>query len=345
MRALSSLLLMSWWLSASACSRGGYVDPPEKAAVPVDLSIRTDPNDLANQSDASSALDLAATKPKIDREFPVPKGAGVLAINSMGEVWVTSIRQGALTKLEGNSGANLGEFSLASESYGLAIDRLDVVWVSLFRSKVVVRVNRAGSYIDFFDVDGGPVGTTYDRTSDEVWVANFTGNSISRISVTAGFIATYPTGTGPYSIVPVGGLGIWFTQQGSGSLVAFSRDGGLVNTNTFPVPMAPTSLFLDEAKTWWVTVQGAGEVWHLRPDGTKIGTTPVDMKPVHLTRDLGGNLWVSNYGSDTVSQIAPDGRELNRLKVGRNPLGIGTDATGRIWVACSGEDKVVRILP
>jgi len=109
-----------------------------------------------------------------------------------------------------------------------------------------------------------PNGITYDPVDHAVWVANYTGETVSEIDVTDGhIIGTYSVGTGiqrPRGIAfdPVTPA-IWVTNWYGDNFIKMSTSGSILRTVTLPYTSSPLGIAYDpNTQSIWVSGGGSG---------------------------------------------------------------------------------------
>ena len=162
-------------------------------------------------------------------------------------------------------------------------------------------------YVDRIDLRTGkvsrrfPVGDTPTDVlvgEDAVWVTNFYGNSISRISLVTGQVKEVPVGYGP-SALAAGGGGLWMTLEGDQAVWKL-EPSGVKPTTTVAYPGGyPHDIAAGDTSVW--VVAGSGRTLaHIdaRSGGiVKLFRFPAEVFP-NAVALAGGDVWVGVAPTD-----------------------------------------------
>ena len=122
--------------------------------------------------------------------YTVGNNPFAIAIDSVGNVWVTNNADNTVTELN-SSGSLLGTFHVGTQPRGIAIDPNGNIWVANSGDGTVTVMNSSGAYLNgtlassTFTVGTGPHGIAIETTGN-VWVTNFgsttlPGNTITQL--------------------------------------------------------------------------------------------------------------------------------------------------------------------
>ena len=234
---------------------------------------------------------------------------GSLAIASGGNVLVANYFGGAVSKFSpagvpasagGIPGAGL------NQSYGIAIDGFDNVWVTNNQS-----VNGAGN---------GNAGSVSKFSSAGVELSGY------------GYI-----GGGIYTPVAVAADSdgvIWIADNESSSATLLANNGSPISGSYAASALPFTSaVALDASHNAWFAAQR--EVVRVTPaDAVSSFTCCTD--PEGIAIDGTGNVWVADYDGSAVVELTSLGAVVNRVTLlGGNagPRGIAVDGAGNVWAA------------
>jgi len=236
---------------------------------------------------------------------PVAVGTPPLRVAASAKaVWVTSEKDGTLTRLDPETGDVVGRpHRLGKGVSGVAVGR-NWTWVTNPQRGLLLRVDLfSGAVLKTIPLSGepGPLALGGQR----VWVADEGGKGITAVNAESG--APAPRGRG----VPPQALGL---------RIAWG------------------------AKGLWVAISGANVVRRVDPadlladEPTRVGGGPAGITVA------GGQVWVANSRSGTVSRVDPITRQLlgDPIQVGGHPGGIDA-GTSAVWVADREDDAVRKI--
>jgi streptogramin lyase len=128
---------------------------------------------------------------------------------------------------------------------------------------VVMLDNNNGNIVAMVPVGESPQDIAIDP-SGNVWVANFIGNSVSKISSYGSLIGTYKVGEGPGGIAADGEGNVSVTNEYDDNIMKLDSNGNILNTIT------------------------------VGSDGTN---------PIGIAIDGRGNIWIVNSGLNILSEI------------------------------------------
>jgi DNA-binding beta-propeller fold protein YncE len=121
----------------------------------------------------------------------------------------------------------------------------------------------------------GPKGVAVDGGGN-VWVANSTGNSVTKLDNTGAALSTATGFTGsmsaPSAIAIDASGNAWVTNTGGSTISALTPAGGTLNGSPFTVGTAPNSLAFDALGYLWVANSGSNSVSELSAAGGSVQT-------------------------------------------------------------------------
>jgi DNA-binding beta-propeller fold protein YncE len=276
---------------------------------------------------------------------PIAIGQGPLRI-AVGErsVWVTSARDGTLTRIESVSGHVIRKLRLERGIAGVAVGERSV-WVASPRTGEVLRIDGdVGTVEDRIEVGGRPGALVFG--GDRVWVADEDGRGVTAINAQGGRV--FKRGIAPHTSplrLAVGAGGVWVSSAATGTVRRIDLGTALAGPPAL-VGRGPSG----------VTV-AAGVVWvaNSRSDSvTRID--PVTRAPLGEPIPVGGRpggidagtsfVWVANAKDDSVSRIEIESGETSGdpIPVGSHPGAVAVDREA-VWVADNREGAVTRIEP
>ncbi len=202
-----------------------------------------------------------------------------VAIDPNGTAWVVDNGDSSLTllnsagmALSGASGYTTAHFSFP---VAVALDGNHFGWVANQSSNYVTKVAADGSSFANYLCCDAPAGVAVDA-GNNVWVANYYGDSVSLMTNAGVVVSSSLTGAGsidhPHGIAVDGAGTVWVTN--------------------YRVP------YLTELAGAGTSVPGAA----LSP-ATGLGGDAGQLEAYALALDASGNVWVSNFGSSTVTKF------------------------------------------
>jgi YVTN family beta-propeller protein len=285
---------------------------------------------LGDESEVSTSAKIASP--------PLRIAAGADA------VWVTSERDGTLTRLDPETGERIGRpRRLGAGVAGVAVGG-KWIWVTNPRRQQVLRLDpRSGRVLKTIDLRGepGPIALGGGR----VWVADETGKGITAVNAEGG--RRYRSGLPPQAPrlrLAWGAHGLWATIADAGVVRRVDPDS-LVAGEPIRVGRGPAGVVVADGFVW-VANSRSGTVSKVDPS----------LRDVVASIEVGGHpggidsgttaVWVANREDDTVSKIDFESGEIDGdpIEVGPEPgaVAVGSDA---VWVANNGDGTVTRIEP
>jgi prepilin-type N-terminal cleavage/methylation domain-containing protein len=183
-----------------------------------------------------------------------------------------------------------------------------------------------------------PISLAYDGAN--MWVANNSGNSITKVT-SAGAISTFPaTGVSPIGMA-YDGFYMWSANGASNSLTKITSIGVTVNyPGTGPNPYAVAY----DGTNIWIPNYGDSSVTKMNANtGTTTTYLGIGAGPRSIAYD-GTNMWTANFTGSSVTRITPSGATTTYGGTGTNPYGIAFDGTN-MWTADLNGNSVTKIAP
>jgi DNA-binding beta-propeller fold protein YncE len=276
---------------------------------------------------------------------PIAIGTPPLRIAASSEaIWVTSEKDGTLTRLNPATGDVVGK----PLRLGVGISGVTVgagsVWVSDPPTGEVLRVDpQSGRTTQEIDVGGRPGAIVFG--GDRVWVADDEGAGIAAINAQGGRVIRrdLPPQAAPLRLA-VGAGGLWVSSASTGNVRRVDLDSFRFDP-AIAVGRGPAGVTVAGGLVWVANSRG-GTVTKVDPEFQGVaGTIEVGGQPGGI--DAGtSTVWVASVADDAVTRIdlASGEREGAPIQVGARPgaVAVGGEA---VWVADNGEGAVTRIEP
>ncbi len=281
-----------------------------------------------------------------DVSGPISIGTPPLRVTADGQgAWVTSERDGTITRLDPDTGDVLRQVTLQPGISGVAIGSR-WLWVTDPRRHQLLRLDATTlKQKKAIEIPGAPGPIALSGNPKRVWVADEEGAGIAVVNAENGHrIRTQlPPQAAPLRLT-VGAGGLWASSSSTASVRRI--DLGTLEPGE-PILAGPHPAGITVAHgIVWVTNPPRGTVTEVDPSLHQVqGQVTVGAKPGGI--DAGtGNVWVANAGDDTVTRIDLESGEVegDPIHVGPEPgaVAVGGDA---VWVANNGDGTVTRIEP
>jgi hypothetical protein len=285
---------------------------------------------------------------------------GALAIDSIGSVVVANYFGGVMSKFSATGvPAAMAGFTGAGlrESFGIAVDAADDVWVTNEQSVTAANNHHYGSVSEFSSAGmelsgsgytgGGlyfPVAVAVDA-GGTVWAADY-GTSAATLLTLDGSAISGTSGYGTSALPFTSAVAIdasrngWFAVQGAAVRVT---PAGVVTS--FACCNDPAGIAIDDDGNVWIADDSGSAVEELTAAGTLVHTTSVlggNGGPKGIAVDGAGNVWVGNYFGNVLVEIAEATAKVVSPAQGygvdaavHEPYGLAIDASGSVWVSNS----------
>ncbi|HET8815585.1 MAG TPA: protein kinase [Solirubrobacterales bacterium] len=276
---------------------------------------------------------------------PIAIGTPPLRIDAGPDaVWVTSERDGTLTRLDPETGEVVGR----PRDIGAGVSGVAVggkwTWVTNPRRGELLRLDpRSGRVLKTIDVPGEPGAIALG--GGRIWLADEDGKGITAVNAEGGTV--YRRGLPPQS------PGLRFAWGAQGLWVSIADANGIRRVD-------PASLLASEPirvgrGPAGITVAG-GYVWVANSRSGTVSKVDPSLRGVVEVIEVGGHpggidggttaVWITNRADDTVSRIDLESGEIEGgpIDVGPKPGAVAVGG-GAVWVANNGDGTVTRIEP
>jgi len=187
-------------------------------------------------------------------------------------------------------------------------------------------------------------------SEDSLWVANFFGNSLTKLGASGCAASQDSCGNsiGTYSVdeLPVAlafdGQHLWAASSLKQSLSMMDPDTGQV-VASYALPHVPSALLWADSFLWTANAI-AGTVTKVSPDGQVESDTPVGKGPLALAFD-GSSLWIANKEGKSLVRMDPATSQVaETIDLRGEPLALIYDG-GSLWVALGNLGQVIQVDP
>ena len=281
----------------------------------------------------------------IDVSDPIPIGEAPLRITAAGAgVWVSSERDGTLTRLDPESGEKVGRPLRLPGVSGVAIGGR-WLWATVPRRGELLRIDRdSGRVLERIDVGGapGPIALGGGR----VWLADEGGRGVTAVNSEGGRV--YGRGLPPHAAplrLAVGADGLWVSSATAGNVRRIDL-GTLAVGEPIAVGRGPAGVTVARGFVW-VANSRSDTVSKVDPSIQAVLGDPVEVGGRPGGIDAGTSaIWVASAADDAVTRIdlATGEREGAPVEVGPEPGAVAIGG-GAVWVVNNGDGTVTRIEP
>ena len=192
--------------------------------------------------------------------------ATAVAIDSTNTAWMTDYGDGSLTLLSNAGVPQSGPSGYTSQQFAfpvaVAVDSKRNGWLANQSAETVTEITPYGSSITSYTVGSGPSGIAVDA-ADNVWSANYYGNSVGLVSggkvlSSGGFV-----GGGldhPVGIAADGNGTVWVTNYRAPGLTELECVSGAL-PGTAISPVAGWAPDIAPLEAYGIAIDAAGNVW------------------------------------------------------------------------------------
>jgi DNA-binding beta-propeller fold protein YncE len=281
----------------------------------------------------------------IEVSEPIPVGQAPLRITaSAAGVWVSSERDGTLTRLDPESGEEVGRPVRIPGVSGVAVGGR-WLWATVPRQGELIRIDKtSGRALEAIDVGGvpGPIALGGGR----VWIADEEGRGITAVNSDGGRL--YRRGLPPRAQplrLAVGAGGLWVSSASAGNVRRIDL-GDLTVGEPIPVGRGPAGVTVAGGLVW-VANSRSNTVSRVDPSIHAVLRDPIEVGARPGGIDAGtSTVWVASAAEDAVTRIdlASGEREGGPVEVGPEPGAVAIGG-GAVWVVNNGDGTVTRIEP
>jgi YVTN family beta-propeller protein len=176
----------------------------------------------------------------------------------------------------------------------------------------------------------------------DLWVANFTSDTVSRVSADDGrLLETWTGATNAISVLVAMGKVFITGETNPGSLFRIdpAQAAGAVTTLSSSLGANPVGIAFDGQKIWTANLGAPGSVSIISLNPTSVTTVTTGFnQPIGIVYD-GANIWVTDRGDERLKKLDESGNILQAVTVGTNPRYAAFDGTN-LWVPNDGSNTV-----
>jgi DNA-binding beta-propeller fold protein YncE/predicted Ser/Thr protein kinase len=281
-----------------------------------------------------------------DVSAPISIGTPPLRVTADAQgAWVTSERDGTVTRLDPASGDELRQVTLRPGISGLAIGS-KWLWVTDPRRHELLRLDaKTLRQRQAIEIPGAPGPIALSANPNRVWVADEDGSGIAAINAESNnrIRTQLPPHAAPLRLA-VGAGALWASSSSTGRVRRIDLSTFKVG-RAIPAGRRPAGITVAHGLVW-VTNPPTESVTEVDPSTQQVrDQVVVGSKPGGI--DAGtSTVWVANAADDTVTRIDLETGEVEGgpIQVGPEPgaVAVGGDA---VWVANNGDGTVTRIEP
>lgn len=286
--------------------------------------------------------------------FPLPEGAHPhdVAPAADGTVWYTAQYQGALGRLDPETGAvrhiPLGE---GSRPHGVIVGPNGLAWVTDGGLNAIVSVHPDTLEVTRYPLpEGAGYANLNTATFDEAGVLWFTGQSgvYGRLDPANGAMDVYaaPRGTGPYGMDATPAGEVWYASLAGSYIGRIDPETGQAQVVEPPTDNAGTRrIWSDSRGILWVSEWNAGNLGRYDPASRtwKEWPLPGDNPAAYAVYvDEDDMVWVSDFGANAILRFDPRTETFESFPIARPDAEVRQmlGRPGEVWTAESGTDHL-----
>jgi len=296
----------------------------------------------------------AATADVRFESFPVPGGAHPHDVAPAwdGSVWYTAQHQGALGRLDPETGKTkqipLGE---GSRPHGVIVGPNGAAWVTDGGLNAIVSVHPETLDVKRYPL---PEGTGYANLNTATFDADgtlwFTGQSgiYGSLEPGTGSMRVYqaPRGYGPYGIHHTPDGEVWYASLAGSYIGHVDPESGEVRVADPPTADAGARrIWSDSQGRLWVSEWNAGQLARYTPETGEWREWPLpgeDPSAYAVYVDEKDMVWLSDFGANAVLRFDPQTETFQSFPIPRSHAKVRQmlGRKGEVWAAESGTDHL-----
>lgn len=289
--------------------------------------------------------------------YKVPEGAhphDVAPQPGGGPVWYTAQHQGALGRLDPQSGDTRHiELGAGSKPHGVIVGADGHAWVTDSGLNAIVRVDTKTLEVTAYPL---PEETGYANLNTAAFDGTgrlwFTGQSgiYGRLDPDSGEMEVFdaPRGPGPYGIAATPQGGIYYASLAGSHIAHVDTDSGEANVLEPPTPdQGARRVWSDSEGRIWVSEWNSGQLTRYEPEtgqweSWKLPGEAPQAYAVYVDHD--DKVWVSDFGANAMLRFDPESETFEAFPTDRDNAAVRQilGREGEVWAPESGTDRLVR---
>lgn len=332
---------------------------PAASPTPVPQPTEVPPSSTATPPPATTtavpiATSLPTRQPTL-QEYAVPDGAHPhdVAPAPDGSVWYTAQHQGALGRLDPQTGATRHiALGAGSAPHGVIVGPDGAPWVTDSGLNAIVRVDQASEQVQVFPLPAASGRANLNTaTFDRDGVLWFTGQNgvYGRLDPATGVVEVFPAprGRGPYGIATTPGGDVYYASLAGSHIARIDRETGQATVIEPPTAgQGARRVWSDSQGRIWVSEWNVGQVGMYDPAaGTwrewRLPGSQPQAYAVYV--DELDKVWLTDFGANALVRFDPLTEQFDVFDLPspgaavRQILG----RPGEVWGAASGTDRLV----
>jgi|GEM_PF-1360182 len=235
-------------------------------------------------------------------------GARTLAVDEFGDIWVGGSSNRYHEKLSGQTGQSFypGDprslMNIGVGGYGGLIDGYGVLWSTGSPNNPTLRFDTNGEpFPAAVGISGlGDYGIGVDPNTGEIWVTQYTGNRIFKLTPAGELIGSYAHGNNVGMGLAVDAYqNVWIAHGGSASSIGHLKTDGTYVGNV-PLPgNGPIGVAIDKDGKVWTACINTNNAVRIDPNAGGTGGGGNTIGAVDMNIDLGGGAGPYTYSDMT----------------------------------------------
>lgn len=296
----------------------------------------------------------AVAEPQV-QYYPLPVGAGPhdVAPAADGRVWYSAQRQGALGRLDPQSGATEQvPLGAGSAPHGVIVDGQGDAWVTDGGLNAIVRVDRHSLRVERFPLPGHAAGANLNTAvfdgQGRLW---FTGQAgiYGRLDPASGQLEVWPAplGRGPYGIAAAPDGTLWYASLAGNHIARIDPASGVATVVQPPTAgQGARRIWSDSQGRLWVSEWNSGQLSRYDPAARRWQSWPLPgsrPRPYAVYVDEQDRVWLSDFAANAILRFDPERERFESFPSDRANANVRQmlGRAGEAWGAESGTDRLV----
>lgn len=265
-------------------------------------------------------------------------------------MWILATGTSRVYRVTADFTAQYWQLQQSELGFQLSVAPDGTVWIPEQYRDAVASISPGGQMTECHLSRGAQPTTTLALADGTVWVAEFGGNRLARLS--GGHLkelSVQPPDRGITELAPDGAGGVWATESKTGALLHADVDGHLAELSLNHAHATPIGILAARDKSIWVAEFDGGRIDHLVSASSPISSIDVadGSAPQGLAQATDGSVWFTESKADRIGQITPGGQVVLRLTMaaGSWPDHLAIAPDGALWWTEYYGQRVDRMLP